>query len=214
MTISDSKRAFHTSFPYLIPPIYRRIIDELLVELHLLYHQKDFKVDYLFAVGLKTVFNSFTKGYKPENHLEELFSSICTSTGIEQKVVERLSEEALAIAAAHTIQELKDFISQNSVNGSESLQRLFTQTKSESFYYSRLVGIGLFKLVNTAKSIDISSEAKPQEIALEISEHIGLKAVRVEKDITLYINSLEKITQAFELKKEAAIREQKKRAFT
>ena len=42
-TISDSKSDFHKEFPYVIPPIYRKLADELLVELHLLSHQKNFK---------------------------------------------------------------------------------------------------------------------------------------------------------------------------
>ena len=50
-TISDSKRAFYQAFPFVIPPIYRGVADELLVELHLLSHQNAFKVDGIFAVG-------------------------------------------------------------------------------------------------------------------------------------------------------------------
>jgi hypothetical protein len=34
-TIADSKRAFHQAFPHVIAPLYRRLADELLVELHL-----------------------------------------------------------------------------------------------------------------------------------------------------------------------------------
>ena len=36
-TISDSKSDFHKEFPYVIPPIYRKLADELLVELHIHY---------------------------------------------------------------------------------------------------------------------------------------------------------------------------------
>ncbi|MFM7434760.1 MAG: photosystem II biogenesis protein Psp29, partial [Vulcanococcus sp.] len=39
LTVADSKRAFHTAFPHVIAPLYRRLVDELLVELHLLSHQ-------------------------------------------------------------------------------------------------------------------------------------------------------------------------------
>ena len=46
-TISDSKSDFHKEFPYVIPPIYRKLADELLVELHLLSHQKNFKNKFL-----------------------------------------------------------------------------------------------------------------------------------------------------------------------
>ena len=64
-TIADSKRAFHQAFPHVIAPLYRRIADELLVELHLLSHQAAFQTNNLFAVGLTTVFERFTQGYRP-----------------------------------------------------------------------------------------------------------------------------------------------------
>ena len=38
-TISDSKAFFHNDFPYVIPSIYRKIVDEFLVELNLLSNQ-------------------------------------------------------------------------------------------------------------------------------------------------------------------------------
>ena len=67
-TIADSKRAFHQTFPHVIAPLYRRLADELLVELHLLSHQKSFQTNALFAIGLTTVFNTFSAGYKPESN--------------------------------------------------------------------------------------------------------------------------------------------------
>ena len=33
LTVADSKRAFHRAFPFVIGPLYRRMVDELLVEL-------------------------------------------------------------------------------------------------------------------------------------------------------------------------------------
>ena len=61
-TITDSKSDFHKEFPYVIPPIYRKLADELLVELHLLSHQESFKNTIIFSTGLKEIFNTFTKG--------------------------------------------------------------------------------------------------------------------------------------------------------
>ena len=45
LTVSDSKKLFHEQFPYVIPGLYKRIVDEMLVELNLLNHQNDFKQD-------------------------------------------------------------------------------------------------------------------------------------------------------------------------
>ena len=62
LTVADSKRAFHAAFPHVIAPLYRRMVDELLVELHLLSHQKGFQADPLFAVGLVQVFEGLVIG--------------------------------------------------------------------------------------------------------------------------------------------------------
>ena len=42
LTVSDSKKLFHEQFPYVIPGLYKRIVDEMLVELNLLNHQNEF----------------------------------------------------------------------------------------------------------------------------------------------------------------------------
>ena len=99
LTISDSKRAFHKAFPHVIPPIYRRVADELLVELHLLSHQKEFNADILFAIGLTNAFDTFTKGYKPENHLNILFDALCQCNGLDAIAIRNRSK--LTIEAIH-----------------------------------------------------------------------------------------------------------------
>jgi hypothetical protein len=83
LTVSDSKRAFHSAFPHVIAPLYRRMVDELLVELHLLSHQRGFQVDPLFACGLIQVFESFARGYRPDQHREPLFAALCSATGFD-----------------------------------------------------------------------------------------------------------------------------------
>jgi photosystem II biogenesis protein Psp29 len=80
-TIADSKRAFHQAFPHVIAPLYRRLADELLVELHLLSHQSSFKTTPLFAVGLCTVFDTFSAGYRPEGTSPVFLTPSAAATG-------------------------------------------------------------------------------------------------------------------------------------
>ena len=75
LTVSDSKKLFHEQFPYVIPGLYKRIVDEMLVELNLLNHQNEFKQDFLFSIGLTETFKELMKGYKPEDRLDILFES-------------------------------------------------------------------------------------------------------------------------------------------
>ena len=92
-TISDSKSDFHKEFPYVIPPIYRKLADELLVELHLLSHQKNFKKDSIFATGLNEIFSKFTNGYKPTEHITKLFDAICNSNGFNPVEITNSGDE-------------------------------------------------------------------------------------------------------------------------
>ena len=76
LTVSDSKELFHEQFPYVIPGLYKRIVDEMLVELNLLNHQNEFTQDYLLCIGLTETFKELMKGYKPEKHLDLLLQGI------------------------------------------------------------------------------------------------------------------------------------------
>ena len=110
-TIADSKRAFHTAFPYVIPSLYRRTADELLVELHLLSHQQHFKSDAFFAVGLRQVFTAFTQGYKPEKHLDELYAAICSCNGFNPEALKQLAEGSTSAVSGHTVSEVREWLS-------------------------------------------------------------------------------------------------------
>jgi len=95
LTVSDSKKLFHEQFPYVIPGLYKRIVDEMLVELNLLNHQNEFTQDYLFCVGLTETYKELMKGYKPEKHLDLLFESLCSSTNFEAKEIKEISKKFL-----------------------------------------------------------------------------------------------------------------------
>ena len=64
LTVSDSKKLFHEKFPYVIPGLYKRIVDEILVELNLLNHQNEFTQEYLFCIGLTETFKELMKYLK------------------------------------------------------------------------------------------------------------------------------------------------------
>ena len=186
-TISDSKSDFHKEFPYVIPPIYRKLADELLVELHLLSHQKTFKLSNIFATGLIEIFASFTNGYKPNDHLSNLFNAICNCNGFDPEQIKSLSEDLLTKTAKMSKEKFKTYLEDASRNN------------MEDNYYSRINAIGIFKLVNNITDYkNIQVKELDLEI-LELTKILSYPSTRVEKDISLYRSNIEKMKQALEI---------------
>jgi len=184
-TISDSKSDFHKEFPYVIPPIYRKLADELLVELHLLSHQKNFKNDGIFATGLQELFSKFTSGYKPSEHITKLFDAICNCNGFNPVEINNSAEQIVNKAKGFTKEELTDFLSK--------------QNNKDSNYYSRINAIGIYKLVSEMPSFKDAKEEDLNNEITNISNLIGYQYSRVEKDISMYKANIEKMKQALEI---------------
>ena len=186
-TISDSKSDFHKEFPYVIPPIYRKLADELLVELHLLSHQKNFKQDSIFATGLKEIFITFTKGYKPSEHIDKLFEAICNCNGFNSATINSSSQELLSNARSFTEEELNSFLTK------------IVNDKEENDYYSRINAIGIYKLISEIPLFDGIEEENINKEIEKISASLGYQYSRVEKDISMYKSNIEKMKQALEI---------------
>ena len=186
-TISDSKSDFHKEFPYVIPPIYRKLADELLVELHLLSHQKNFKKNSIFAIGLKEIFNRFTDGYKPTEHINMLFDAICNCNGFNPTEITSESDQLVSKAKSFTKDDINDFITQinNENKGNE--------------YYSRINAIGIYKIVSEMPLFNGLEEKEVNKEISKISEQLGYEYSRVEKDISLYKTNIKKMEQALEI---------------
>ena len=186
-TISDSKSEFHKEFPYVIPPIYRKLADELLVELHLLSHQKNFKKDSIFAAGLLEIFSKFTSGYKPTEHIAKLFDAICNCNGFNPNEITSSSEQLISKAKSSSKEDINTFLS-----------KLNEENKGND-YYSRISAIGIYKLVCESQSF---KDGKAEDINKEINnicKLLGYQYSRVEKDISMYKSNIEKMKQALEI---------------
>jgi len=211
LTIADSKRAFHAAFPHVIPPLYRRTADELLVELHLLSHQKQFQVDPLFAVGLRQVFQAFTRGYRPEAHVPMLFHALCSSTGFDGAALEAMAVESEAAVQGHSIEEVRQWLEHEGEGAPAPLSEALRRADSAAFHYSRLMAVGLLSLLAAAQGDEPSDPEQLRKLAHELSGPLGLSQSRVEKDLGLYASNLEKMAQAVELMEESLAAERRKR---
>ena len=195
LTVSDSKKLFHEKFPYVIPGLYKRIVDEMLVELNLLNHQNEFTQDYLFCVGLTETFKELMKGYKPEKHLDLLFESLCSSTNFEAKEINEISKKS------H--KEFKD-------KTPKDILKLLIEKSNSKLYPSRILNLGSYILISNAQDLKEKDESKTNKMISEIFEKLNLSANKAEKDIGIYKSSISKMEQAKELIEELRIKGKKK----
>ena len=195
LTVSDSKKLFHEQFPYVIPGLYKKIVDEMLVELNLLNHQNEFTQDYLFCIGLTETFKELTKGYKPEKHLDKLFESLCSSTNFDAKEIKEISQ-----------QSQKEF----SNKPSKDILKLLKEKSNSTLYPSRILNLGIYLLISNSKDFKEKNETEINKTISDIFEKLGLSPNKAEKDIGIYKSSLSKMEQAKELIEELRIKDKKK----
>ena len=192
LTVSDSKKLFHEKFPYVIPGLYKRIVDEILVELNLLNHQNEFAQDYLFCIGLTETFEELMKGYKPEKHLDLLFESLCSSTNFEAKEIKEISQKSQ--------KEYKDKESKDVID-------LLKEKNQSKLYPSRILNLGIYILISNAQDLKEKNVSELNKIIPNIYENLNLSATKAEKDIGIYKSSISKMQQAKELIEELKIKE-------
>ena len=194
LTVSDSKKLFHEQFPYVIPGLYKRILDEMLVELNLLSHQSDFIQEYLFCIGLTESFNEFMKDYKPEKHLDLLFESLCSSTNFEAKKIKEISKKSL--------EEFKD-------KPSKEISNLIKEKSLSNLYASRILNLGTYITISNSSDFQGANESEKNKIISDIFIKLNLPFTKAEKDIGIYKSTLVKMEQAKELIKELTKKDKK-----
>jgi photosystem II biogenesis protein Psp29 len=211
LTVADSKRAFHRAFPQVIAPLYRRMVDELLVELHLLSRQQGFQADPLFATGLIQVFDSFARGYRPEQHREPLLAALCSASGFDAGQLRQQRNQAVAAMGSHSVEEVKQWVEQKGTGAPEPLATALASIQRPDFHYSRLMGVGLLSLLEEAQGADGMDPATLRSYAHDLGEAMGLLRDRLDKDLSLYASNLEKLAQAVELMEETVAAERRRR---
>ena len=186
---------FHEKFPYVIPGLYKRIVDEMLVELNLLNHQNDFKQDYLFCVGLTETFKELTKGYEPEKHLDLLFESLCSSTNFEAKDINEISQKTQIEFKNKTYNDIF---------------KLLMEKSNSKLYPSRILNLAIYILISNAQDLNEKDESEKNKMISNIFEKLNLSTNKAEKDIGIYKSTISKMEQAKELIEELRIKEKKK----
>lgn len=197
-TLSDTKRNFYNHHPRPINSIYRRIVEEVMVEMHLLSVNVNFQYDPIYGLGVVTAFDRFMVGYQPERDKVSIFNGLCRAIEDDPQ---KYRDDAMALNSLGQRLSVEQLVSWNSALVSlEDSERLYETLKSiafaANFKYSRLFAIGLYALLEAAdRSIVIEGERREKAIA-EIGSSLHLPVEKMQKDLEIYQSNLEKMEQA------------------
>ncbi len=196
-TVSDTKRAFYTLHTRPINSIYRRVVEELLVEVHLLRVNEDFRYDPVFALGVVTTFDRFMDGYEPAADRSSIFAALCKAQDADPAQYRHDAERLSEFAQSQSADSLVDWIQTAAVSGSDDLAAaLQTIAQNSRFKYSRLFGVGLFTMLELADAALIKDEARLEATLTQICDALNLPQAKLNKDLELYASNLEKMAQA------------------
>ncbi len=214
-TVSDAKRNFFNAFPQPISAVYRKIVDELLVELHLLTVNQTFRYNSVFALGVTTVFDAFMAGY-PGDLLplqEALFQAVRLSVSQLRQDAQRIKE----LATNHPKEILQLLTNlENNIDLSPLDSQLREIAGNPKIKYSRFFAIGLFTLI---EMIEPDKEKQTEILkqccsVLYPGEQNGSPSDRFFRDLDLYRSNLEKAQQAKQMMADLVEAEKKKKAKT
>jgi photosystem II biogenesis protein Psp29 len=196
-TVSDTKRKFYNSYTRPINSIFRRVVEELMVEMHLLMVNDDFVYDSIYALGVVSSFDRFMANYRPEQDKAPIFAALCQSV---DSSVEKYRQDATAITAASAQLADQDVLTQLTSMLESPATDALTQTikavgSNAKFKYSRLFGIGLFTLIEGAAAEKLATEDGRKEAIGKLSTALHLPTEKLSKDLDSYRSNLTKLTQ-------------------
>lgn len=198
-TVSDTKKTFYSIHTRPINSIYSRVVEELMVEMHLVKVNVDFAYNPFYALGVVTAFYRFMEGYSPDADKESIFSALIKAQEDDPERYRADAKRLEDFARDKPSSELVSWLSlgSDSPQSSDDLEEcLKAIAHNPKFKYSRLFAIGLFSLLELAYPELVKNESRRLEAFKQISTALNLPEEKLLKDLDLYRDNLEKITQA------------------
>ncbi|XP_058220183.1 protein THYLAKOID FORMATION1, chloroplastic [Rhododendron vialii] len=203
-TVAETKSNFLNAYKRPIPSIYNTVLQELIVQHHLMRYKRTHRYDAVFALGFVTVFDQLMDGYPSDEDREAIFQSYIRALKEDPDIYRNDAKKLEEWASAQNASSLVSFSSrEGEVEG--MLKDIAERARSDgSFSYSRFFAIGLFRL------LELSNATEPTVLE-QLCAALNINKRSVDRDLDVYRNLLSKLVQAKELLKEYVDREKKKR---
>jgi photosystem II biogenesis protein Psp29 len=212
-TVSDTKQTFYTLHTRPINTIYRRVVEELMVEMHLLTVNVDFSYNPIYALGVVTAFDRFMQGYQPEKDKESIFNALIRAVESDPPRHRQDAEHLQGLASNLNVKELVAWLSQTTPLDRDAQLQLTLQeiANNPKFKYSRLFAIGLYSLLEQADGEFVRDEKQRNEALKSIATGLKLSEDKLIKDLELYRSNLDKMAQAIVVMADMLLAERKRR---
>lgn len=212
-TVSDTKRTFYNRHTRPINTIYRRVVEELMVEMHLLSVNADFSYNPIYALGVVTTFDRFMQGYLPEEDKESIFNALCQAIEEDPQRYKQDAHRLQALAQSYPAKDLIGWLSQTThLDRDADLQeQLQAIANNANFKYSRLFAIGLFSLLELSDPELVKDEKQRTEALKTVASGLHLSDDKFTKDLDLYRSNLDKMAQALIVMADMLAADRKKR---
>ncbi|XP_042441706.1 protein THYLAKOID FORMATION1, chloroplastic-like [Zingiber officinale] len=203
-TVSETKLSFLKAYKRPIPSIYNTVLQELLVQQHLMRYKKTYQYDAVFALGFVTVYEQLMEGYPSSEDRDTIFQSYITALKEDPEQYRIDAKKLEEWASSQTPSSLVDFASRE--GEVEAILKDISERAqgNGNFSYSRFFAIGLFRLLELANATEPA-------VLEKLCAALHINKPSVDRDLDVYRNLLSKLVQAKELLKEYVDREKKKR---
>ncbi|MBN3898197.1 MAG: photosystem II biogenesis protein Psp29 [Nostoc sp.] len=212
-TVSDTKRTFYNLHTRPINTIYRRVVEELMVEMHLLSVNIDFSYNPIYALGVVTTFDRFMQGYQPERDQESIFNALCRAIEQDPQRYRQDAERLQTVAKGLQVKDLIAWLGQTThLDRDADLQaHLQAIANNPNFKYNRLFAIGVFSLLELSDPELVKDEKQLTEALKAIAAGLHLSDDKLNKDLELYRSNLDKMAQALVVMADMLSADRKKR---
>ena len=197
-TVSDTKKAFYNFHTRPINSIYNRVVEELLVEMHLISVNANYSYNPFYALGVVTAFDRFMEGYSPEQDKISIFNALIQAQEEDPNKYRTDAQGLEDVARQMSASDMLSWIClSNNIDNTQHFQDdLRGISENSKFKYSRLFAIGLFTLLEIVDTELIKEQEKRTEALKKVCQALNLLEEKLLKDIDLYLSNLERIAQA------------------
>ncbi|OVA07985.1 Photosystem II Psp29 [Macleaya cordata] len=203
-TVSDTKLNFLKVYNRPIPSVYNTVLQELIVQHHLIKYKSTYRYDAVFALGFVTIYDQLMDGYPSDDDRVAIFRAYIQALKEDPETYRKDAEKLEEWARSQNGSSLVEF--QSREGEVESILKDISARAggAGSFSYSRFFAVGLFRILELAKATEPTSLEK-------LCAGLNINKRNVDRDLDVYRNLLSKLVQAKELLKEYVSREKKKR---